>query len=45
MVLVVEVVEPLRQLEGIFGGVRRLGGGDTLLHHGGKLPGTEPEFP
>ena len=45
MVLVVEVIEHLRQLERIFRRVCGFSGDDALAHHGGKLSGTEPELP
>ena len=42
VVLVVEVVELLRELESIFCRVRRLGGGDALQHDVRELAGTQP---
>src|SRR5579864_2993117 len=45
VVLVVKVVELLRQLESILGGVGRLGGGDTLFDDVRKLSRTQPELP
>ena len=42
---VVEVVELLRQLEGVLGEIGRLGGGDALLEHQRAAAGAEPEGP
>ena len=42
---VIEVIELLRQLEGVLGQVGRLGGGDALLQHQGAAGGAQPQRP
>ena len=41
----VEVGELLRELEGMFGEIGRLGTGDALLQNQGKTAGAQPESP
>ena len=45
VVVVVEVAEILRQLEGVLGQVRRLRRGDALIQHQRAASGSQPESP
>ena len=45
VMVVVEVGELLRKLEGVLGEIGRLGGGDALVENEGETAGAEPESP